>query len=72
MPILDEPALRFELLRIVQLLPKSVRNDLASSKPEAAERGTRAAVEIMYQRLREFEVRAPDRKALDFSEMERW
>ena len=72
MPVLDEPALRFELLRCVQKLPASVLRDLVSKSPEVRDRAVQGAVEIMWQRLQHLTVTAPEpHPGMDFGGMKR-
>ena len=59
MPLLNESELRFEIRRALHGLSRSTLRDMLG-KPEAHERGLRAAEEVIYQRFAPLEVIAPE------------
>lgn len=67
---LTESQLRFQLRLALGKLPRSVLRDLVG-KPDAHDRGTAAAVEILHQHFARHQVIAPEGRALDFGEMEK-
>jgi hypothetical protein len=67
---LSNDALRFELLRGLQSLPRAIVRDLAG-KPEAREKALAAAALILLGRFEGCQVMRDERKALDFADMEK-